>query len=170
VLPTVHKRCLSVVFAALVGLLAAVPAQAAPSPKIKTAYPVDSDRDGHVDGVSLKWSGKVRGGADSKAPFAFSVKGYRVTKVVKARGKSQRLRVKERRECDTGGSLKLSFSSRKSSLKSGAGKKVRSHKIDMRRFDVPIPRITCAVRSVPLRSNGNLPQPRQSVGQPPSRF
>ena len=54
VLPTLHKRCLGAVFAAFIALLAAGPAQAAPAPKIKSAYAVDSDRDGHVDGVSLK--------------------------------------------------------------------------------------------------------------------
>ena len=98
-----HKRCLSAVFAAFLGLLAAAPAHAAPSPKVKAAYPVDKDHDGHVDGVSLKWSKKVRGGADSAAPFAFRVRGYHVTSVGGAHGKTQQLRVAERPECDTGG-------------------------------------------------------------------
>ena len=31
-------------------------------------------------------------------------------------------------------------------------------------------RIACAVKSAPLRSKGNFPQPRQNVGQPPSLF
>ena len=80
-LPTVHKRCLGAAFAAVIALLAAGPAQAAPAPKLKSAYTVDTDRDGHVDGVSLRWSKSVRGGYDVKAPFAISVRGYRVTKV-----------------------------------------------------------------------------------------
>jgi hypothetical protein len=140
--PTVHKRCLSVVFAALIALLAAAPAQAAKAPKVKAAYAVDSDRDGHVDGVSLKWSKKVRGGADAAAPFAFKVRGYRVTSVGTARGKSQRLQVAERRECDTGGSIRLSYRKRRGAT---PVRGARSHRLDMRRFDVPTPRITCAV-------------------------
>ena len=142
-LPTVHKRYLGAVLAAFLGLLAAAPAQASAGAKIKAAYPVDSDRDGHVDGVSLKWSKKVRGGADFKAPFAISVRGYRVTSVGAADGTAQRVRVAERPECDTGGSVRLSFRPRKgtTSVRGAAGK----HKLDMRRFDVPIPRITCAV-------------------------
>ena len=87
-LPTLHKRCLSAVFAAFLGLLAAAPAHAASAPKIKAAYAVDGDRDGHVDGVSLKWSTRVRGGFDAKAPFAVSVRGYRVTKIDASRGKT----------------------------------------------------------------------------------
>jgi hypothetical protein len=148
VLPTVHKRCLGAAFAALLGLLAATPAHAAPSPKIKAAYAVDSDRDGHVDGVSLKWSKKVRGGRDAKAPFAVSVRGYRVTSVGAARRKAQRLRVAERPQCDTGGSVRLSFRNRRGTtrIRPARGKrKVPAHKLNMRRFDVPVPRITCAV-------------------------
>ncbi len=148
-LPTVHKRCLSAVFAAFLGLLAAVPAQAATAPKIKAAYPVDSDRDGHVDRVSLKWSKKVRGGSDARAPFAVSVRGYRVTSISKARGKAQQVRIAERSECDTGGSIRLSYDGghRGASRVTPAGRKrkVRSHKLDMRRFGSPVPRITCAV-------------------------
>ena len=146
-LPTVHKRVLSAVFAALAGLLAAAPAQAAESPKIKAAYPVDSDHDGHVDGVSLKWSAKVRAARDRKAPFAVKVRGYRVTNVGAARGKSQQVGVAERPECDTGGSVRLSFKPREGAeaVRSARGGKVGKHKVDMRRFDFPIPRITCAV-------------------------
>jgi hypothetical protein len=149
VLPTVHKRCVAAVFAAFAGLLAAGPAQAAPAPKLKSADTVDSDRDGHVDGVSLRWSQTVRGGYDAKAPFAISVRGYRVTKVGAALGKAQHLDVAERRQCDTGGSVRVAFRSGRrgtAPMKSMRGKrKVRSHKLDMRRFDLPVPRITCAV-------------------------
>ena len=146
-LPTLHKRCLSAVLAAFLGLLAAAPAHAAPSAKVKAAYPVDSDHDGHVDGVSLRWSKTVRGGADRTAPFAFRVRGYRVTSVGAARGKSQRLRVAERPECDTGGSVRLAYRNREGStpVKPRGGKRVRSHRLDMRRFGLPFPRITCAV-------------------------
>ena len=143
-----HKRCLGAVFAALLCLLAAGPAQAAAGPKIKTAYAVDSDRDGHVDGVSLKWSKAVRGGYDATAPFAISVKGYRVTKVGGAIGKTQRVYVAERPECDTGGSVRLAFRARKgtTTMKPLRGKRgIGKHKLDMRRFDLPVPRITCAV-------------------------
>lgn len=145
--PTAHKRCLSVVFAAFIGLLAAAPAQASKGPKVKTAYAVDSDRDGHVDGVSLRWSKSVRGGADRQAPFAFSVRGYRVTRVGAARGKAQQLQIAERPECDMGGSLRLSFRNRKGAarVQPRRGNRIRSHKLDMRRFDIPTPRITCAV-------------------------
>ena len=72
-LPTVHKRFLGVAMAAFAGLLAAAPAHAASAPKIRSAYTVDADRDGHVDGVALSWSKRVRGGFDWKAPFAFSI-------------------------------------------------------------------------------------------------
>ena len=146
-LPTLHKRCLSAVLAAFVVLLAAAPANAAKGPRVKAAYPVDSDHDGHVDGVSLKWSKKVRGGSDSAAPFAFKVRGYQVTSVGTARGKRQQLHVAERPECDTGGSVRLKYKNRDGStpVKPKRGKRVRSHKLDMRRFDVPVPRITCAV-------------------------
>ena len=96
--PTVHKHVLGAVVAALLGLLAAAPAQAASAPRIKAAYASDSDRDGHVDGVSITWSKPVRGGRDIRAPFAFRVAGYRVTSVGAATGKSQRVRVAERRE------------------------------------------------------------------------
>ena len=148
-LPTVHKRCLGAVFAALVGLLAVGPAQAAAAPRIKTAYAVDSDRDGHVDGVSLRWSKAVRGGYDAKAPFAISVRGYRVTKVGGALGKAQHVDVAERRECDTGGSVRLSFQSGAAGIvpmRSFRGRRtVRSHRLDMRQFDLPVPRITCAI-------------------------
>jgi hypothetical protein len=146
--PTVQKRVLSVVLAALVSLLAAGPAQAGKSPKIKAAYPVDTDRDGHVDAVSLKWSKKVRAKSDTTAPFAVKVRGYRVTSVGAARGKKQTVEVAERPECDTGGSVKLSFRPRKGAAKVTLrrGKKgARKHRLDMRRFDVPTPRITCAV-------------------------
>ena len=148
-LPTVQKRCVAAAFAAFLGLLAAGPAQAAAAPKLKSAYTVDSDRDGHVDGVSLRWSKAVRGGYDAKAPFAMSVRGYRVTKVGGAIGKAQHLDVAERRECDTGGSVRVSFRSGRrgtAPIKTLRGKRtVRSHKLDMRRFDLPVPRITCAV-------------------------
>ena len=143
-----YKRCLGAVLAACVGLLAAVPAQAASGPKIKTAYPVDSDRDGHVDAVSLRWSKKVRGGADAKAPFAVKVRGYRVRSVGAARGTSQRVQVSERRQCDTGGSVRLSHSVRKGAKRvrlAGGRRMPGGHDLDMRRFDSPIPRITCAV-------------------------
>ena len=148
--PPFHKRCLSAVFAAFLGLLAAAPAQAATAPKIKAAYTVDGDRDGHVDGVSLKWSTSVRGGYDAKAPFAVSVRGYRVTKVDAALGKTQRVHVAERRECDTGGSVRLAFAQQAGagpprSRPRAASATPRSHKLDMRRFDIPVPRITCAV-------------------------
>ena len=55
-----------------------------------------------MDGVSLKWSTRVRGGYDAQAPFAVAVRGYRVTRVDAAIGKKQRIHVAERRECDTG--------------------------------------------------------------------
>ncbi len=148
-LPTFHKRCLSAVFAAFLGLFAAAPAHAASAPKIKAAYAVDGDRDGHVDGVSLKWSTRVRGGFDAKAPFAVSVRGYRVTKIDASRGKTQRVHVAERPECDTGGSVRLEFGSKQGGtvpVRTARGKRAaRSHKLDMRRFDIPVPRITCAV-------------------------
>ena len=158
-LPAFHKRCLSAVFAAFVGLLAAAPAHAAKAPKIKAAYAVDGDRDGHVDGISLKWSTRVRGGYDAKAPFAVSVRGYRVTKVDGAIGKKQRVHVAERRQCDTGGSVRLAFGKKRRKtvpVKTARGKRAaRSHKLDMRRFDVPVPRITCAV-TLDRNANGRL--------------
>jgi hypothetical protein len=147
VLPTLHKRSLSVVFAAFLCLLAAGPAQAAKGPKVKSAYATDGDHDGHVDGISLKWSKKVRGGADAAAPFAFKIRGYQVASVGAARGKSQRLQLAERPECDTGGSVRLKFKNRRGAarVRPKHGKRIRSHKLDMRRFDIPVPRITCAV-------------------------
>ena len=148
VLPTVHKRFLSAVFAAFLGLLAAAPGARRRSPKVKTAYPVDRDRDGHVDGVSLKWSKKVRGGADRKAPFAVPVRGYRVTSVGRRARQGAALRVAERPECDTGGSVRLAFRNRRGRRPGQAVARQarrRPHKLDMRRFDLPIPRITCAV-------------------------
>lgn len=146
---TVHKRLLGVASAAFVGLLAAGPAQAAAAPKIKAAYTVDADRDGHVDGVSLEWSKKVRGGADSRAPFAFRVAGHRVTRALAPRGKSQRLHVAENPECDAGGSIRIAYSrpaSAATRIRAARGRTLaRSHRVDMRRFDSPVPRITCAV-------------------------
>ena len=148
-LPTAPNRLLCAAFAVLVGLLAAAPAHAAKRPKLKTAYATDSDRDGHVDGVNLRWSKKVKGGRDTEAPFAFRVRGYRLISVGKARGKSQRLRLIERRQCDTGGAVKLRFRPArkgKARIRAKRGRaKVRKQSLDMSRFDPPIPRITCAV-------------------------
>ena len=148
-LPTVHKRCLAAAFAAFLGLLAAGPAQAAPAPKLKSAYPVDSDRDGHVDGVSLRWSKAVRGGYDAKAPFAMSVRGYRVTKVGGAIGKAQHLdvaRAARVRHGRVGPRLVPQRPAWNHADQALRGKrKLRSQKLDMRRFDLPVPRITCAV-------------------------
>lgn len=148
-LPTAHKRLLCAACAALVAVLAAAPAHAAPRPKLKAAYTVDSDRDGHVDGIKLRWAKKVRGGRDRKAPFSFKIKGYRVTAVGKARGKSQRLRLRERRECDTGGSVLLKYRPARKGrarIRAKRGKaKPRKQRLDMRRFDPPTPRISCAV-------------------------
>ena len=147
-LPTVHKHLPGAVVAAFLGLLAAAPAHAAAAPRIKAAYPSDSDRDGHVDGVSLTWTKKVRGGRDTRAPFAFQVAGYKVTSVAAASGKAQRVRVAERRECDAGGSVRVAYrpgGSRVAVGTRGGGAIVRKHAIDMRRFDPPIPRITCAI-------------------------
>jgi hypothetical protein len=149
VLPTVHKRFLGVATAAFVALLGGSPAHASAAPRMKAAYTVDADRDGHVDGVAVRWSKKVRGGRDSSAPFAFSVAGYRVTRVAGAHGRAQRLSVAERPECDTGGSIRIAYSA----PRRGAGRvaprrgkgRVRSQHLDMRRFDPPVPRITCAV-------------------------
>src|SRR5688572_17080617 len=87
----------------------AAPAHAASAPRIKAAYASDSDRDGHVDGVSITWSKNVRRGRDLRAPFAFRVAGYRVVRVDAATGKSQRVRVAERPECDAGGSVKVAY-------------------------------------------------------------
>jgi hypothetical protein len=149
VLPTVHKHFLGAAATAILGMLAAGPAHAAPAPKIKAAYTVDADRDGHVDGVSLKWSKKVRGGYDARAPFAFKVRGYRVTRVGRARGKSQRLSVAEQPNCDTGGSIRIGFRKPRTGaarVRVARGKTfARSHRLDMRRFDAATPRITCAV-------------------------
>jgi hypothetical protein len=159
VLPTLHKRFLGAVFAASLGLLAAAPAHAATAPKIKAAYAVDGDRDGHVDGVSLKWSTRVRGGYDAQAPFAVSVRGYRVTRVDAAIGKTQRVHVAERGQCDTGGSVRLNFAGKRRgavAVKAARGKRAaRSHKLDMRRFDIPVPRITCAV-TLDADANGRV--------------
>jgi hypothetical protein len=147
--PTIHKRFLSAASAAVLILLAAGPVQAAPAPKIKAAYTVDGDRDGHVDGVSLLWSKKVRGGFDATAPFAFAIPDHRVTQVSPARGRSQRLRVAENPACDTGGSIQVAFSQPRSgaarSRAARGGALARSHRVDMRRFDSPVPRISCAV-------------------------
>ena len=149
VLPSVHKHLLCAASAAILGLLPVASAHAAETPRIKTAYTVDGDRDGHVDGVSLRWSTKVRGGRDAKAPFGFSVRGYRVTKVAAAKGTSQRLRLAERPECDTGGSIRVSYSPRKAgraAMRPAKGRgKVSAHGVDMRRFDPPVPRIVCAI-------------------------
>ena len=148
-LPTVHKYVLGAAMAAVLGLPGAAPASAASAPKIKAAYTVDADADGRVDGVSLKWSRKVRGGRDRRAPFAFKVAGYRVTEVGRARGTSQHLGVAEQPVCDTGGSIRVEYRkprSRAARVRAARGRAVaRSHRRDMRRFDAPIPRITCAV-------------------------
>ena len=95
-LPTVQKRCVAAVFAAFLGLLAAGPAQAAPAPKLKSAYPVDRDRDGHVDGVSLTL---VEGGPRwlrRQGAVRHSVRGYRVTKVGGRSGRRSTCDVAER--------------------------------------------------------------------------
>ena len=144
-----HKRVLSAASAAALVLLAAGPAHAAPGPKIKAAYTVDADRDGHVDGVSLRWSKKVRGGFDATAPFAFKVPGHRVTQAGRARGRSQRLRLAENPQCDTGESIRVAFRAPRSGaarIRAARGKALApSHRVDMRRFDSPVPRISCAV-------------------------
>ena len=134
--------------ATFLGVLAAAPAEAAPAAKIKAAYTHDTDGDGHVDRVSLKWSTRVRGGRDVKAPFALKVRGYRVTAVGRARRKRQTVQIAERRKCDTGGSIQVAYRARRRAtrVKPARGKrKVRAHRVDMRRFDLPVPRITCAV-------------------------
>jgi hypothetical protein len=149
VLATVHKHMVRAALAALVGLLAAAPADAAQAPRIEAAYAVDADRDGHVDAVSLRWSRKVRGGFDWKGPFALSVRGYRVTHVADARGRSQRLRVAERGECDAGGAVRVAYRAPgdvTGQVRPARGRRtIPSHALDMRRFDPPFPRITCAV-------------------------
>lgn len=127
---TMPKTAYGAAFAAALSLLAAGPVNAADKPKMKAAYSVDSDNDGHVDGVVVTWSKKQRGGADRKAPFAFEVKGYTVTRVERARKRTQRIRIAEKPACDIGASVKVSF---------------KRQKLDMRRFDPKVPRITCAV-------------------------
>jgi hypothetical protein len=130
VLSAMPKTALGAALAAALTLLAPGPAAAAPKPKMKAAYSVDGDGDGRVDGVAVTWSRKVRGGADRRAPFEFSVRGYLVTRVERASGRTQRIRVAERPECDIGASVKVRH---------------RRQRLDMRRFDPSVPRITCAV-------------------------
>ena len=135
-LPALHKHPWSAVFAAFVCLLLASSAHAATGPRMKAAYASDADRDGHVDAVSITWSKKARVAADRRAPFPFSVAGYTVTRVDRAAGRKQRIQVAERPECDTGGSVRLAYA---------GSRRIARHRLDMRRFDPPFPRITCAI-------------------------
>jgi len=148
VLSTAHKRILGAACAALTGLLMAAPAHAAKPPKMKAAFAVDADNDGHVDAVSVRWSKRVRGGSDSEAPFAFEIRGHRVTDVAGARGKTQRLAVAESKNCDTGGAIRLSYGPGRgrTAVAPARGKRnVARHALDMQDQAPAFPRITCAV-------------------------
>lgn len=71
------------------------------APRIVCAITLDSDRDGHLDGVVLTYSKKVSNRAKVTGPLPFEVNRYSVASVGKARGRKLALRLREKTEFDT---------------------------------------------------------------------
>ena len=156
VLPTFHKRCLSAVFAAFLGLFAAAPAHAASAPKIKAAYAFDGDRDGHVDGVSLKWSTRVRGGFDADEPIAGSVRGSRVSEDRRLAREDAARCIASTLSASRAASRVRLHAPRTVPVRTTRGKRAaRSHKLDMRRFDLGARESPARSRSTPTAMPGS---------------
>lgn len=79
--------------------LAGKPARGAP--QIVCAVTSDADRDGHLDGVALTYSKKIRNRAKSAGRLPFEVDRYSVSSVSKARGRNLALGLREKAEFDT---------------------------------------------------------------------
>jgi len=71
------------------------------APRIVCAATSDSDSDGHVDGVVLGYSKKVRNRAQSSGRMPFQVDRYSVASVGRARGMNLTLRLREKEGFDT---------------------------------------------------------------------
>ena len=71
------------------GLLAAVPAGAADTepPRIKRAVMKDANGDGHPDRVVLTYNERIKHRADKDGRYPFEVKGYKIRKVTRAKGR-----------------------------------------------------------------------------------
>lgn len=149
-----NRRCLTAIALAALGLVATAPATAAAGPQLSSARAVDADSDGSVDAFDLRFSARVRGRAQVRGPFAFKVRGWRVTGVAKPSGRRLRVSVAERAGCDVGARARLAYRPRgkASRLTDGRGRPVRASLVDMARRDRRRPRIVCAVTS---DSDGN---------------
>ncbi len=82
------RRVLAAALFAFLLLPAAADAADRKPPKIVKAAMQDSDQDGRADGVLVTFSEKVRHAKDTKKPFPFTVVGYTVKIVGKAKGKT----------------------------------------------------------------------------------
>ena len=71
-------------------------------PRITCAVTADSDRDGRLDNLVLTYSKTVRNRAVEAGGGPFTVAGYAVASVGRARGRSLTLRLRERSAPDTG--------------------------------------------------------------------
>ena len=120
---------------------ALTPAEArAAAPKISAAFTLDADGDGRVDRVNVRFSAPVKG---TPRASAFVVKGMRVLRAGRARGRRVDLVVAEGGGCDAGGKPAVSF--RGGALKDRRGRRVRRSKVDMEKRDRGAPRMVCAV-------------------------
>ena len=75
--------------------LSSVPAHAAGAPTITAAVALDQNGDDHVDGIQLTYSTKVVHALDKDHSYPFSVAGYKITKVGKAKGTSLTISLKQ---------------------------------------------------------------------------
>ena len=127
--------------AAPVAGAALTPAEArAAGPKISAAFTVDADGDGRVDRLNVRFSAPVKG---TSRASSFAVKGMRVLRAAKPRGRTVDLAIAEGTGCDAGGKPAVTF--RGGGLKDRRGRAVRRSKVDMEKRDKGAPRMVCAI-------------------------
>lgn len=87
----------AVIMSLVTSLMGAVPVAAADRkpPRIARAVMVDADGNGKVDRIVLTYSEAVRHKADKDGKYPFTVKGYKIRSVGRAKGAKLTLRVKE---------------------------------------------------------------------------
>ena len=141
------SRRLTPVLAVLLALsLGNVAVAEAAGPKLKSARAMDADSDGRIDAFNLRFSGRVRGRAQTRAPFAFRVSGYRVTRVERPRGLRVRVHVAEGAGCDLGARPIVSYRPRRSGALTGAnGRRLRASRVNMARGQRGAARVVCAL-------------------------
>ncbi len=128
--------------ALLTAALLAPSAQAARKPvKLSSAVFTDRDSDGSVDGVSVRFSGSLRG---KPRASDFRIAGYTVRSARRS-GRKVALALAERAACDAGGRPVVTYRGR--SLRDGRGRRLRRFRADLERKDRRAPRMTCAVTS-----------------------